>query len=250
MLAKQNPHSNDDNIAFKENGHQYTVAGCDTTISVTRLVHAQFPNFDPDAVITDMMARPTWEKSQYFGMTRQQIKDQWSVSGSTASAAGTVLHADIEKYYNDLPVANDSVEFAYFLAFDEWRTRQGLVPFRTEWTVYDVPHRIAGTIDMCFMKPDGTLAIYDWKRVKAMRRTSFGAKTGTTEECSTVPDSNYWHYSLQLALYKRLLEDHYGFKVTSTVLVVLHPLQSHYEMHTTGSLEQEVTALLMARKGS
>ena len=250
MLSEQNPHPNDNNIAFKENGHQYTVQGCDTTISVTRLVHAQFSDFDPDAVITGMMARPNWEKSQYFGMTPQQIKDQWSVSGNAASAAGTILHADIEKYYNSEPITNDSVEYKYFLAFDEWRKKQGLVPFRTEWTVYDVPHRLAGTIDMCFMKPDGTLAIYDWKRVKALRRTAFGGKTGTTPECATVPDSNYWHYSLQLALYKRMLEEHYDIKVTSTVLVVLHPLKSHYEMHTTSALEDEVTALLKARKGS
>ena len=249
-LAEKYPHQNDDNIEFQPTGHTYKVAGCPTTISVTRLVHNQFTAFDADVVIDGMMNRPSWSKSPYYGMTREAIKAQWSESGNSASAQGTQLHNDIEDFYNGKTVTNDSIEYQYFMKFEEWRKQQGLVPYRTEWTVYDVPHRLAGTIDMCFQTPDGNIAIYDWKRVKAIRRTSYGRKMGITEPCSAIMDSNYWHYSLQLALYKYILETHYGKKVVHTSLVLLHPDHSNYELHTTNDLSDVVCDLLKTRKSS
>lgn len=250
MLARKNPHVNDREIVFEEEGHKYAVTGCDATVSVTRLVHSQFPAFDADAVIAAMMARDSWPSSQYYGKTPSEIKAMWSANGAEASAAGTKLHNDIEKYYNMDPYTNDSPEFHQFLAFDEWRKERGLVPFRAEWTVYDVPHLLAGTIDMCFIKADGTIGIYDWKRVKQLRRTSYDKKTGFTEACNEVPDCNYHHYSLQLALYKWILETNYGVTVSETALVALHPNQSSYEIHTTAHLNKVVDELLSTRKGS
>ena len=250
MLAEKHPHPNDNNIEFQPTGHTYKVRGCQSTISVTRLVHNQFPEFDADAVIDGMMSRPTWPDSPYYGMTREAIKAQWAESGAAASSQGTQLHNDIEDFYNGKEVSNDSTEYQYFLAFEEWRKEQGLIPYRAEWTVYDVPHRLAGTIDMCFQTPEGDIAIYDWKRVKAIRRTAYGGKTGKPGPCEAVPDSNYWHYSLQLALYKYILETHYGKKVVHTSLVLLHPSQSNYELHTTNDLGDVVSDLLKTRKSS
>jgi hypothetical protein len=34
-----------------------------------------------------------------------------------------------------------------------------LKPYRTEWTIYDEELKIAGSIDMVYEKPNGTLAI-------------------------------------------------------------------------------------------
>ena len=37
-------------------------------------------------------------------------------------------------------------------------------PYRTEWMVWDDELKFAGSIDMIYRNPDGTLDIYDWKR--------------------------------------------------------------------------------------
>jgi ATP-dependent exoDNAse (exonuclease V) beta subunit len=249
MLARINPHKNDGDIVFKASSHEYTVKGCPPTTSVTRLVHAQFRAFDADAVIDGMMARPNWPSSQYFGNSKAEIKAQWNSNGAVASAAGTKLHNDIENYYNGVDVINTSPEFAQFIAFDQWRKEQGLVPFRAEWTVYDREHMLAGTIDMCFWDTTSdTIAIYDWKRVKALRRSAFDNQKGVTSACESVPDSNYWHYSMQLGLYKWILERNYGYTVSRTALVVLHPGQEHYEIHLTSPVAKAVDAVLSCRK--
>jgi len=37
-----------------------------------------------------------------------------------------------------------------------------------------------------------------------------------------IPDTNYWHYALQLNMYKTILEENYGFKVSELYLVGIH----------------------------
>jgi nucleoside-diphosphate-sugar epimerase len=35
-----------------------------------------------------------------------------------------------------------------------------------EWMIFDEDLKLAGSIDMVYENPDGTLSIYDWKRSK------------------------------------------------------------------------------------
>ena len=58
-----------------------------------------------------MMGGANWQNSKYFGMTREEIKDQWSANGKEAMVEGNRLHKDIEEFYNDEEVDNDSKEF-------------------------------------------------------------------------------------------------------------------------------------------
>ncbi len=41
-----------------------------------------------------------------------------------------------------------------------------------------------------------------------------------------LPDSNYFHYALQLNLYRYVLESEYGFRVSGMFLGVVHPLSA------------------------
>ncbi len=139
-------------------------------MSVTSWNHSHFPKFNSDAVITKMMASPRWPKSPYFGMTREEIKMKWKNDGIEASEAGTKMHYNIECFYNEMQVEDDeSLEWKYFKEF-EASIGSKLVPYRTEWMVWDKELRLAGSVDMIFENPDGTLQIYDWKRSKAIKR--------------------------------------------------------------------------------
>ena len=76
---------------------------------------------------------------------------------------------------------------------------------------------------MIFENPDGRLQIYDWKRVKSIEYEAFGDKTSIVPCLDHMPHTNFWHYALQLNLYKMILEEQYGKKVTDLYLVVMHP---------------------------
>ena len=222
-LAKKNPHERDSHIHFDEGPHIYTIDGDSDYMSVTTWNHSHFPHFDADKIITKMMASKKWPVSKYYGQTREEIKALWEKNGDEASKAGTKMHYDIECYYNDMDVVvdEDCIEIDYFTRFEE-EIGSKLEPYRTEWTIWDKELKLAGSIDMVFRNPDGTLLIYDWKRCKNIKKDNRW-QSATTECINYLPDSNFWHYSLQLNTYKYMLEKNYGEKVVGLYLVCLHP---------------------------
>tara|TARA_Y100000389_G_scaffold153040_1_gene153164 strand:+ start:6029 stop:6844 length:816 start_codon:yes stop_codon:yes gene_type:complete len=239
MLAISNTHDRDDHIEFYEKTHVYTVKKKRGYKSITTIVHNGFEKFNSDKIIDKMMASPNWESSKYYGMTKAEIKKQWKDNGSEAAKLGTTMHYLFEYHYNDMYNTelsqhpqffqdfmnnhdySETTEYKYFKNFIE--DHPDLVPYRTEWPVYDETKKIAGSIDMVFINEDGTLSIYDWKRVKKIERFNNYNKTCIVDGMSHIPDGNYWHYSLQLNLYKMILETNYGFTIKDIHLVVIHP---------------------------
>lgn len=225
-LAEQNPHERDKDISFEEGPHIYTVLGDrGGYTSVTTWNHQHFSEFNSDKIITNILNGKKWNTDptyKYYKMTRDDINKMWDNNRDQAAQAGTKMHYDIECYYNKQEVVNDSVEFQYFRKFTEDMSGD-LKPYRTEWMIYYEELKLSGSVDMIFENPDGTLQIYDWKRCKEIQHeTNFG-KYAKTPCISHLPDTNFWHYALQLNVYKTILEHKYGKKVTNLYLVCMHP---------------------------
>jgi hypothetical protein len=256
-LAVWNAHPRDARISFDEATHSYTIDGSrDGWISCTQFIHGFFEAFDPDAVIAKMMASRKWPESKYFGMTAEQIKAQWSASGTEASEAGTRMHLDIEYYNNADPIGNlagdnwtpnPGPEWDYFMEYDrKHRLKRGFTPYRTEWLVFKEDIKLAGSIDMVYKKADGTYAIYDWKRAKDMRfENPYQSGKAPLDH---LPDTNYWHYSLQLNIYRVILEELYGCTISEMALVVLHPNNSSYRVIQLNRMDDEVQAMFETRR--
>lgn len=250
-LAKKNAHPRDADISFEEGPHIYTVLGeRGTYTSVTTWNHGHFSHFDADAVIDKMMASRNWNNPEYkyYGMTREEIKAMWEKKRNESAGAGTNMHYDIECYYNEMEVNNDSIEFSYFKKFVA--DFPELKAYRTEWMVYYEEFKLSGSIDMVFENPDGTILIYDWKRCQEIVYENGFGQHAKTECIKHLPDTNFWHYSLQLNTYKKILEDKYGKKVVGLYLVCLHPDNPHktYERIEVPVLEKEMADLFALRK--
>lgn len=135
-----------------------------------------------------------------------------------------------------------------------WRSAH-LTPWRTEWCVYWEEYKLAGSIDMVFRDPHtGALEVHDWKRVDKPLSPGHANERWPTfsRGCpglEHVPDNEYWHYALQLNLYKRMLEQPaYGERVTALVLVVLHPANADYRRVELPVLDREMDAVLAFRR--
>lgn len=246
LLAMKNPHPRDSHIQFDEPTHTYTIDGSSDYTSVTTWNHTHFRKFDADIIIARMMSSKNWLKSKYYGKTANEIKMGWDQNRDDAANAGTKMHYDIECHYNGVSVDNDSIEFKYFKAFV--LDHPNLVPYRTEWTIWDSELKIAGSIDMVYENPDGTLSIYDWKRSKGIVRNKQYEEYATTKCISYIPDTNFWHYALQLNTYKAILEKNYGKKITTLRLVCLHPNQRTYQLIDIPELKEELEELFNERK--
>lgn len=223
FLANLNSHEKDEFIKFQEIGHKYFIHGEEGYTSITTLIGKLFEHFDANKIIDKMlsgkkMSDPTYK---YYGMKREDILAQWDANGKDASEKGTRMHENIELFYNNIEIVDTSIEFGFFKKF--LLEFSDLNPYRTEWTVFYTKYKLCGSIDMIFENPDGTLQIYDWKRVKSIEYEAFGDKTSIVPCLKHLPDTNFWHYALQLNLYKMILEEQYDKIVTDLYLVVMHP---------------------------
>ena len=279
VLSGKNKHVRDDNIHFEESIHKYTILNdvLSNYTSVTTFNHQHFAKFDADKIIKNMMKGSKWNPSnKYWGMTIEDIKNLWNNNASVVSNEGTNLHFDIECFMNqplvdetDIPIPythqdllevyneeinsgilppNTSDEWLFFLKFVE--AFPHLKPYRTEWVVYNEDIKISGSIDMVYENPDGTLSIYDWKRAKEITKSNSFNKFAVTDCINYIPDTNFWHYSLQLNTYKVLLEEKYGKTVKDLYLVRLHPNNNKktFDLIKCADLKKEVYSLFEYRK--
>ena len=269
-LASRNCHNRDQYIQFFEEDHKYVITNDPENkyTSVTTWNHTHFPIFNANLIIKNMMNGKNWKEGhKYWGLTAEEIKKQWSNNSSAVSGAGTNLHYEIECFMNN-PCAweykhddlhdnylkelnskeQKAIEWDYFINFV--KDHPELKPYRTEWTIYDEDLKISGSIDMVYENPDGALSIYDWKRSKEITRINNFKKSAINKLICHMPDSNFWHYALQLNTYKRILERKYGKVVTDLYLVRLHPdaEEKNYELIKLPDLTKEIDELFEERK--
>ena len=267
VLENRNRCERDKNIKFYARGHKYEILTDlkSKYTSVTTWNHQQFPKFDADTIIANIFKSKAWGPDhKYWGQSAEQIKASWKSNGDAVAGAGTNMHENIENFMNDARLKNDytqkdlyenynvntdeSLEWKYFIQFV--KDHPELKPYRTEWMIYDEDLKIAGSIDMVYENPDGTLSIYDWKRSKEITKVNNWNKHALNPIISHIPDTNFWHYALQLNTYKTILEDKYGKKVTKLCLVRLHPdtIEETYELLDVPFLTTEMTELFEERR--
>ena len=280
ILCVKNADLRDKNIHFEEEGHKYTITNDslnDNSIndsssytSVTTWVHSHFPHFDADLIISRMMSGKAWKPGhKYWGLTADAIKDLWNSKRDNAAGAGTNLHYEIECFMNSNVLRFDythkellqqyqiwikyekkyldfGVEWSYFLKFVS--DFPDMKPYRTEWTIYDEDVKLAGSIDMVYENSDGSLSIYDWKRCADIVKVNAWNKYAISSYIDWMPDSNFWHYALQLNTYKAILESKYNKVIKDLFLVRLHPDSTEYELIRIPDLKNDIDSLFRLLK--
>jgi len=94
--------------------------------------------------------------------------------------------------------------------------------FFPEKIVFSKELEIAGTIDILALdKKTNKYDLIDWKTSKKIEMNSYGGKVGTKIATNNIPDCNYYHYTLQLSLYRYLLERSYGLKIRTMIIAHL-----------------------------
>jgi len=247
-LKNLNPDVRDNDVFLEEESHTYFINGETGYLSVTSLVKSLYAEFNSDLIIKGMMKSKNWINSKYFGMEPDDIKKLWDDKKNLAAKEGTKLHLDIEKYYNFVKYENDSREFKHFLRFTEKFNH--LIPFRTEKIIYSKDLKLAGSIDMLFVNPrDNTIHIYDWKRVKEISKINRYDKWMLNKNINYLPDSNYWHYALQLNIYKYIYNKEYTGRVSNMNLVAFHAENNNFIHIPVIDLQDEIKMLMDERIG-
>ena len=245
MLSEKYPHIRDSRILFDESNHTYSIDGsCKDVISVTTLIHQNFPHFNSSEVIKKMIKNGLSEK--YIGLTEDEIKQKWDENGKKASQKGTDLHKQIELFYNNQIIDNASIEFNYFLDFNE-TIKDRLSPYRTEWSIFRKDLLLAGQLDILYkIKDKNEYALYDWKCVKEIKfENKFEKGKGSLKH---LDHCNYNHYSIQLNIYKHILETLYEMKIIEMFLVVLNNENDSFKLFPVYEMKKEIDIIFRERK--
>ena len=149
------------------------INGVRSEITVTQLASKFFSTFDADDIIMKMMSGNKWPRPEYTHkttgepFTAAEIKRKWDDIATNGRNRGTWMHHNIERLLNGLPFADDLPEFKQFNVFaQDVLTKGKITPYRTEWRIGG--DGLAGTVDFIGKYPDGTYALFDWKRLKSV----------------------------------------------------------------------------------
>lgn len=204
-------YSNDKKVLFKEDTHEYFL-GDKKLKSVTSYL-SEFKNeFDSDY----------WSKkiAKRDNKTQDEILEEWNNKSKKACDIGTAIHKIFEDYtLNNYSIINGAycfdlmevdLEFvnelkiksivAINFIIDFFETKR-LNPIYSEYIVYN--NVLAGQIDMICEDKEGNIYILDFKTNSEIKTNSYG-KT-MKDIFSFLDDHSFNHYSLQLSIYKKLI---------------------------------------------
>lgn len=163
-------------ITFEPVEHKYTNQHGDEYISVTTLIGKEMP-FDSKAIAEKVSKIGS---SRYHNMTTERILELWDASAEH----GTVVHDMVEQYIKDDIVPSDPSLVPLLDQFKKLNFRGELL---SEVLLWSDEHRIAGLADILEVFDDH---IYLWD-IKTSNR---------------IGDDKMMKFSLQLGLYKNLIE--------------------------------------------
>ncbi|NOX18684.1 MAG: hypothetical protein GXO87_10450 [Chlorobi bacterium] len=228
---------NDDSIILIEETHTYRLHDDPEFkfTSCTTFVKYFFKPFDKIGVAANL----TETNFKYMEMTAEELMADWDKS----MQLGTKVHKEIEQF---ILCGKDPEEKKAVFGVDWIKgIMSGRYDFFSEVIIYSKELGLAGSIDfLLYDKENEDYKIVDWKTNKRLDKTSFNNKMGVHPASAHLPDCNFSHYSLQLSLYRYLLEKHYGLNVTGSAIAHLN--EHKLEFHKTPYLQAEIEEMLNA----
>lgn len=236
---------------FYEKPHLYYYYDKPVKTSVTQFVSSFFEPFDKDNI--------SKKYAQKHGLTQEEVLLDWEKKGNISSISGTIIHGFLENYARgkvfelDFSLAKekgieDEVRERVDLLLPQAQkfhdeTFNKLIPIQCEYTV-GIEDIIAGNIDLlCWNVRDQEFQIWDYKNLKEFTtKNNWGKKA--LKEFNNYDDCHLVHYSIQLNLYKTILERKLGIKIGKCYLVHFCHLVQDFEIYPCIDLQIECSYAL------
>lgn len=190
--------------------------------SVTGFISQFKEKFDSDRV-AKMVAKKQ-------GKTVAAVLNEWKEISDTALDLGTLVHKWIEDYYNGTNPAEPEhpevlARVNQFKAIHEERLHK-LTPIKQEFRLFSRKWGLAGTMDALF-KIDQDYYVGDWKTNKKFT-TDEDSKKDRYAKKLLYPFEDLWDnsvngYSIQLSMYRLMLQEEAGFETKGAFLVWIGP---------------------------
>lgn len=230
-------------IVFDADKHTYTLNGKKLN-SVTEYLKEFQKTFDREGI-----SKCVAEKE---GRSVAEVLAEWDATGERARIMGTAVHSYIEQTMRGNgngqlsldPFLDLNTMLPECLAFNDlWRQLSPKVSYsreHIEWVIGDEYLRIAGTADMMFYSPEtGKHHLWDWKTGKFDLDNKWEM---LLEPFDYLSASKFNIYSLQISLYRLIIERNTNFELGDSYLVHLSP--NGYQVHRAIDLRERLLECL------
>ena len=202
-------------IVLDKEKHEYSLLTQPDLVftSVTTFIDQFFEGFDSEKIATNLVET----HPRYADRTVESLIAEWAATGEH----GTQVHDEIDNWIKNgiEPIETKAINGKKWL--QNYKLKSDIDVF-SEVIVYSTELNIAGTVDILALdKSTGLYELIDWKTSKRINTSSYGNKTGTSSVTQDVPDCNFYHYALQLSLYRYLLEEFYGINLNNQLIAHL-----------------------------
>lgn len=240
-------------ITFYDEHHKYYLEKKEL-ISVTTLIHQYQEEFD----------EKYWSevKGNQFNVSPASILYAWDFINKLGTIKGSAIHDYAENLFQnkvfEYPKQLILEEFGYDPIYDEYQISKKhvdkfyndsinkLIPIRTELVVYDRESLIGGMLDMLFYNVKAReFQIFDWKTNKDF---TFEMKNRhLLKELYMLEDCDLELYSLQLEMYKQIIEKNIPIKLGKSYIVWFSHNNDNYKVIETKNREYYVKTIMESR---
>lgn len=229
--------------SFDEKFHKYTWNGQEVNTSVTQLIDKYSVKFDSDYWAT--------KKAKDRNVEKEVILKEWEYKGTFAANCGTQFHAYMEnkisgKHYNPYVLSEEGNARVKVLCEigDNFlsQCKHKLIPIKSE-VIVGIENKIAGQVDQLFYNTASEeFEIWDWKTNKDISTHAFKGQR-MFPPFTVMEDCAYSHYSLQLQIYKFILQK-YGARIGNCYFVHFSDSKKEYFIHKASDLQSYCKEIL------
>jgi ATP-dependent exoDNAse (exonuclease V) beta subunit len=216
-LDKQACHPNGMLIDFIDDEHIYRDSTGRFYTSCTELIHQHFPKFETEKIASKYAAKNH--------LRTEDVIQQWEQNRDEAAELGSRVHAHAERVLKNQPSEPKFTKDQLFFDTVTRFIKRDLLPnytlLETEKVIFSPKYGLAGTVDLLMKNRSGHIIILDWKTNKQIKQQNrYQRGLG---RLSHLPDSNYYHYCLQLNLYRKIMEEEgYYRRLDNAHMSLLH----------------------------
>ena len=243
-------------VVYYDEPHVYYLNGNKADLSATKLISKFKKPFDSDY----------WskKKADEEGITQEEMLARWKLKGDISCEKGTAVHEYVENRLANkvFPYPGAKIRSLFEGAdpvkekFDKivplvekfiTDTRGKMISIASELVIGDLEYNLGGMIDQVFYnKKSGKIELWDWKtneKIDSDSRYKFNSPI------NHVPTSKLEEYSLQLSLYKHIIEKNTNLEIGDCYLTWFNENNETYKIFKCLDYSKEVEDMISAYRG-
>lgn len=225
------------NIVFNESDHTYLLNGKKCT-SVTQAISSFKKPFNTEIIAS--------KYANKHGLETQDVIDEWSNIRIESTSRGSELHKYAEMRFLSKAYIPDEKAFPLCNMFDKFYSdvKDRLIPVKIEFVIGDEEFLVGGMLDKLFYNTTAkALQIWDYKTNKEILKHS-KYKNKMLGDLSHLQECEFNTYSLQLSIYKLIIERNTNLKLGNSYIVWINEVNDKYKVIGTDYMEREAMIIL------